>query len=216
MGHLEEFSRWPAQRFIETGFGEGRTLTAAAKVYSECISIELYTGRYLAAMEMFKHQPHVRIFHGNSPDILRHIVDPSISTVFWLDAHYVKADAVKVDAGQPLCPILEELSIIKALTWTEKATILIDDWSTFRTHSNEWPDLKKLDEVMGMAYQRYPELPGGDVFGYEIVPPPPPEPLPPRAELLAEVRSYLPPVLREKFDRVNAEMEEEVLKRVPL
>jgi hypothetical protein len=166
MGHLDEFSRWPAKRFIETGYGEGRTLAAASQVYSECISIELYEGRYFDAVKKFASQPHVRIFHGNSPDVLKHILDPEISTVFWLDAHYVPADAIIVN-GHGLCPILEELTLIKNCAWKEKPVILIDDWSVFRQHDQfGWPRFEELDAIIGAKHQRLPELPGCDIFGY--------------------------------------------------
>lgn len=166
MGHLDDFSRWPAQRFIETGYGAGRTLKEAAKVYPECISIELHPDRYAEAIEYFKDQPHVKIYHGNSPDILRQVIDPNISTLFWLDAHYVEADKEKIlDHG--LCPIMEELQIIKGLQWKNSYTILIDDWSTFRLHDcYHWPELKDMDAFMGKPHTRMPELPGCDVFTY--------------------------------------------------
>lgn len=165
MGHLEEFSKWPADRFIETGFGEGRTLRAAAQVYRECISIELHEGRYLNAIEQFKDQRHVRIYRGNSPEILRRVIDPDLRTVFWLDAHYVVGD-VPIITEYGLNPILEELEIIKSQLWLQRPVILIDDWSTFRTQHQHWPELKKIEELMGRPFQRFPELPGSDVFGY--------------------------------------------------
>lgn len=168
MGHLDVqgFSRFPAQRFIETGFGGGKTLIEAAKFYPECFSIELHPGRYMDAMKMFAGQPHVKIFNGNSPDILPSIIDPAIKTVFWLDAHYVEGDTVKVE-GHGLCPILKELEIIKGFPWVEKPVILIDDWSTFRlAESFKWPGFKQLDAVMGTQYQRFKDLPTGEVFGY--------------------------------------------------
>jgi hypothetical protein len=165
MGHLDEFSRWPVRRFIETGVGEGKTLAAASLVYEQCISIELYEPRYCAAVEQFAKYPNVRLYLGNSPDILKTVIDPSVSTLFWLDAHYVPGDAVIVD-GHGLCPILEELAIIQSLTWEQKPVILIDDWCTFMTERHGWPKLKELDDLMGRPHVRYPELPGCDVFGY--------------------------------------------------
>jgi hypothetical protein len=211
MGHLEEFSRWPAQRFIETGVGEGKTLAAAAQVYAECISIELHPVRHKAAVERFNGFSNVSIYYGNSPDILRKVVDPKISTVFWLDAHFVKGDADWKNGTAPkehgLCPLVEELQIIKDLEWATKPVILIDDWSTFRLTDFGWPTLASLDELMGVKHQRFTDLPGGDVFGYVLPTPAQPAPMRPRADVMADVRLYLPPVLREELDRANAELE---------
>lgn len=170
MGHLDEFSRWPARRFIETGFGGGKTLTAAALAYPECVSIEFHYGRYLAAVAQFGNQPHVRIFHGNSPDVLQHVIDPQVPTVFWLDAHFVPGDTDilnhTIEPPANMCPLIEELDLIKSREWSVKPVILIDDWSTFRTENHGWPKLKALDEFMGSTHFRLPELPGCDVFGY--------------------------------------------------
>jgi hypothetical protein len=207
MGHLDDFTRWPAQRFIETGVGEGKTLAAASKVYAECISIELHEGRYEAACERFKECLNVRIYHGNSPDILRKVINPTISTVFWLDAHFVKGDIDWKNGTAPkgygLCPLLEELQIIKDHKWASNPVILIDDWSTFRISDFGWPSFEQLDALMGFKHQRFTDLPGGDVFGYVFPVPPQIAPLRPRADVLADVRLYLPPVLREEFDRMN-------------
>lgn len=126
MTTLYKFDGIVRPRFIETGTAEGNTLIEAAQVFEECLSIEQSEKMFTAARLKFKDMPHVKLFRGNSPGILRQIIDPKIPTTFWLDAHYYgQAVTLCADGGQ--CPLLGELRAITSFNWETKPIILIDD-----------------------------------------------------------------------------------------
>lgn len=148
----------------------GDTLRAAAAVYPECMSSEIDSERYFRAIHQFQSFPNVRIYHGNSPDILRHVIDPEVSTVFWLDAHFIMfSDGTPENPlassvwGQ--CPILEELRVIHACPWKIKPVVLIDDFVSFERRLHRWPTIEDLDRVM-TGWRREPI--DSEVFSYHV------------------------------------------------
>lgn len=136
-----------ATRFIETGTAQGETLVLASKFYLECLSIEVDYQKYLTATHKFNNIPNIRLYYGHSPYLLKHLVDPLVSTVFWLDAHYVDAEIGKIK-GYGNCPLLGELKEIISCPWEISPTVLIDDFDTFKRGLYSWPTVAEIDTVM--------------------------------------------------------------------
>lgn len=147
MTTFSDFTRFPAQRFIETGTGKGETLAFACNIYEECLSVELDPGRYAEAMVKFYDRSNVHLFSGHSVRFLKALINPTVKTVFWLDAHYTESDPeARKEYG--MCPLAEELKEIIHRRWVQPPTILIDDCSSFRLGLHGWPKLEQLDEIM--------------------------------------------------------------------
>ena len=137
----------PFTRFIETGTGRGETLALASKTYKECLSIEVDYEKYLEASKVFLNTPSIRLYYGHSSFLLQKLIDPSVPTFFWLDAHYV-SNEVGMVKGYGNCPLLSELEEINKVEWAVQPLIYIDDFSTFERGLYSWPTLQQLDEVM--------------------------------------------------------------------
>ena len=155
--------------FIETGTAEGNTLAHASLHFENCISIEQNEKLYQAAIERFKNKTNVKIFHGHSPLILPKILDPTIPTTFWLDAHY-SAQGNTLMPGYTECPLMQELEVIVNLKWETPPIILIDDsfmysdsvnapgsksgfWNSNETdcivyHRQMWPRVEEIDAIL--------------------------------------------------------------------
>ncbi len=103
-----------ADVFIETGLSEGRTLQALAESgrYRRLHSIDLHAGIVAAGRTRFAAYSAVTIHEGSSADILPRLCDPSVSTVFWLDAHTSPTEPVSASGA---CPLLAELAAIIAM-----------------------------------------------------------------------------------------------------
>jgi hypothetical protein len=132
--------------FIETGTYHGETLANAAKAFHKCYSIEYDQELYLKAFKKFDNIPSVKILHGSSPDVLKHIIDPDKSTIFWLDAHFMSSDHSDVfDQKYGQCPLLHELEVIFSFNWKYSPSIFVDDAYLFSDYFWDLPvsDLDK-------------------------------------------------------------------------
>jgi hypothetical protein len=186
MTMLQHFEGCHVQLFVETGTAEGNTLDFASRCFERCLSIESNERLYMGAIERFKEIPNVRIFHGYSPHILRDILEPSMPTTFWLDAHYSGQGNTLVP-GHGECPLLEELEVIAKVPWETTPIILIDDafmfddsvnapgskypfWGSNETdcivyHKAQWPRVEEIDTVLA-GYTRS-MLTDENAFRYE-------------------------------------------------
>ena len=129
--------------FVETGTYKGDTVKLALTMhYKQIHTIELDDELYKAAAEMFKDEPRVKVWHGDSIDCLKEIV-PTIEgpATFWLDAH---ASGPLVGGKSGPAPVIDELDIIAEHPCKEH-TIFIDDCRLFDTA--EWAFVKKTDAV---------------------------------------------------------------------
>lgn len=150
--------------FIETGTHRGESLAAAvAAGYPRCLSVEFVEDHYLLAKERFRNEPRVQLFHGSSPLMLPAMIDPSLTTTFWLDAHYSGSDPSWHDPRYGECPLLQELNVILATPWVKPPIICIDDAyifkeATWRGASNvldpalftksHWPNLTDIEKLL--------------------------------------------------------------------
>lgn len=130
--------------FIETGtyFGETVDMVLKTSLYKNIHSIELNDELFNLAKIKYQNDPSVTIWHGDSVDRLREIVDSLEGpATFWLDAHASGSLCGGKTGGSPL---LEELDII-ASSPIKDHTIIIDDIRLFG--SDEWSNIQKDDAV---------------------------------------------------------------------
>lgn len=165
---LAKFDGLVRPLFIETGTNTGNTLAEASKVFERCVSIEQSKEYCLQATERFAGTPNVTIIRGDSPVVLREVIEPKIPTTFWLDAHYFSNGDTLGPSSQ--CPLLEELRSIMLFYWAVKPIILIDDafmfddsvmapdchepfWTSNQTdhacyNPAHWPKIGEIDGIL--------------------------------------------------------------------
>lgn len=129
--------------FVETGTYMGDTVRLAKDFGFKTIhSIELDDNLFDRAVNLFKSDPSIHIWHGDSIDalieIMKHLDAPA---TFWLDAH---ASGPLPGGKSGGSPVVDELNIIKAHHIKEH-TIFIDDRRLFE--SAEWSYVKEEDAM---------------------------------------------------------------------
>jgi hypothetical protein len=111
--------------FFETGTYKGEGIEEALKYnFKEFYSIELFKPLYNFCIEKFKNQDNIKIYFGDSSEILGDIVksiDKKIT--FWLDGHFSGDHTAK---GKKISPIIEELNQIQNHKRNDHI-IMIDD-----------------------------------------------------------------------------------------
>lgn len=145
---LEELKNYSDKKiFVETGTFEGDTVQTAIDFgFEEIHSIELSDEYYNLAKERFKDHPHVTIWKGDSPDVLRDKIIPILKypTTFWLDAHRSWALEVEGSEKYGASPLVHEINEI-AKSPIKNHVIFADDHRLFDTRS--WDYLKKTDYI---------------------------------------------------------------------
>ncbi|MEK7607406.1 MAG: hypothetical protein AAB484_00570 [Patescibacteria group bacterium] len=132
--------------FIETGTYKGDVLNLVKKSFDEIYSIELGEKLYKKALQRFRKDKHIKLFLGDSGIVLSKIlVDVNESVLFWLDAHYSKADTV---CGDIPTPIEKELEIIFSHK-IKNHVILIDDARCF-TGNDGYPTVETISNLANM------------------------------------------------------------------
>lgn len=138
------------ERFVETGYGWGHTLRNLSGVFPRADCIELDDVLYKDALMKWGKIPKVQVLHGNSPEILSLIIDPYVSTLFFLDAHWSGGVHFKEKyPNHDECPLLYELDAILRREWHAPFTIIIDDTRMF--HPEYWaedPEAKNFNAGM--------------------------------------------------------------------
>jgi len=132
---------------IESGTYYGDFIDSMKDRYSEIHTIEIIDELYNICTEKFKDFPHITCHHGNSPIVLREILD-SISepATFWLDAHYQDFD----QPDETRRPLIQELNAI-ASHHINTHMIMIDDVRLFGVYRTT------TDEVEGILRSINPE-----------------------------------------------------------
>lgn len=149
---LKQYAAKPMELFIETGTGTGAGLQVASKVFDRCISIEQDKGWFDKAAKDFKAVENVALYWNGSAEFLESWPMGSLSTTFWLDAHYGGVGPLP----EVECPLMGELLAIAKATWKRKPVILIDDayyftdafWATSKAKSYDrakWPTLAQIE-----------------------------------------------------------------------
>lgn len=116
----------PLELFVETGTFKGDTLAMARRYFDRCQSVELSPAYHQKARERFAADPGVELACGPSPDFLleRRALHQGTPTLFWLDAHWCRADE-ETGGADSQTPLLAELAAIERLH--PDSVLLIDD-----------------------------------------------------------------------------------------
>ena len=145
--------------FVETGTGEGFTLSRLVSQFDVCYSCEIDRGLHRTAREMFApFGERVQLVLGDSGEWLEWFVPTLVSpTLFWLDGHYCGGPT----RGEIDTPIVRELKA--AVKAPKGSVILIDDARLFgggAEHSEEFKDYPHIDWVNDLAFENgyYPVL----------------------------------------------------------
>lgn len=122
--------------FVETGTEKGAGVMMALEAgFDQILSMEVNPEFHRQSMERFRHNPKVRLFVGNSGqlmgDVIKNINEP---ITFWLDAHGETNGT----------PILAELETIAAHP-VKTHTILVDDMRIYRERST-WARISQVSE----------------------------------------------------------------------
>ena len=89
--------------FIETGTLYGDTSASVAPLFEELHSIELDEGLYENAIARLAGSSKVRIWHGDSAEVLpRILADLRRPAFFWLDGHYPRAGTARGSMDSPI------------------------------------------------------------------------------------------------------------------
>jgi len=138
----------PLHTFVETGTYEGESVQRALSFFQQIYTVELSQEYYERAVQRFKGQEKVHVYHDDSAHFLEELrpLLEKTQVLFWLDAHWCAADESAGDNSQ--CPVLEELGAIARLG--PQSAILIDDARLFlcpppRPHEVcHWPSFDAL------------------------------------------------------------------------
>lgn len=153
------------QRFIETGvYVEGTMTYAVQHKFKRLDGIEINPDRVQRCRTRFASDPRVKIHRGSSPDVLKRILE-DVPTTLWLDAHFTGADRNLMDVQHGECPLLAELAIINAFSWTVKPIILIDDVFMFNNEFWKTPKAKNFDRRQWPQWERVKQA----FIGYELL-----------------------------------------------
>jgi hypothetical protein len=170
--HLQRYSKTYA--FIESGTYEGDTVKAALEYnFKHIHSIEIEPNLFKAAVEKFKDEPTVKIWQGDSPDVIRENIIMTLEkpSTFWLDAHRSWALQTPGSDKYGACPLLHELDAI-AKSPIKNHVIIADDVRLFDTIG--WDFLKKehyIEKLMKINPNYVIEyLDGGFSFGRQFPP----------------------------------------------
>lgn len=121
-------NRLNCRHFVETGTYLGDMVEAQRANFEWIYSIELGHDLYLNASHRFSSYSHVKLYFGDSADVLPEIVNQLIDpALFWLDGHYSEGITAR---GDLICPIYGELTSI-FMSRKINHLILIDDERLF-------------------------------------------------------------------------------------
>lgn len=165
--HLEKVSK--KEVFIETGTYKGDTVQTALNFgFKKIHSIEIEQNNFIECSNRFKTNANVKIWHGDSPDILSFNIIPFLTSeaTFWLDAHSSRSLQVPGSDKYGKCPLLNELEAIGKSS-IKNHVIIADDVRLFGTIS--WDYLSK-DYYISKLLEINPNysilyLDGGTSFG---------------------------------------------------
>lgn len=144
--------------FVESGTLHGDTLAAVREEFAALHSIELEPILYQAAVNKFKDDSRVSIYHGDSGSVLKDVIATIRGpVVFWLDGHYSGSGTAK---GSEDCPIRHEIDAIISRN-NPSDVILVDDARLYGRRSS-YPELadigKKLQTTANSTLMRHDDI----------------------------------------------------------
>jgi hypothetical protein len=152
--------KYQTRVLVETGTFMGDMIFAQRKNFKHIHTIELSEEYFRKAKKKFEKDPHIKIYQGDSPVVLRMIM-PMIKerALFWLDAHY----SVDVFArGNSDCPLFAELDVLFAHN-NKEHIILIDDARDF-TGRGDYPTVEAVIEYFKQKAPSYQVKVEHDIF----------------------------------------------------
>lgn len=145
---------------IETGSDIGWSLRHVAGLFQEVHTVEIDPALVAVSKARVARQKmaNITVHQGNSPEVLKRIIDPLRETVFWLDAHFVAGEGRTCHGVQ--CPLMQELAAIFSFQWLVPPVIICDDarmfqeWFWTKTWSAEydkrqWPRQAEIAGFVG-------------------------------------------------------------------
>lgn len=150
-GNQEAFEKYLNYYFIETGTYRGDGVKMALNGgFEEVRTVELSETYYDMVVKLFKDNPNVKIWHGDSSQLLGEMIaDIDEPATFWLDGHYSGGDTA---SGEFTSPILQELDHISKHP-IKTHTIMIDDVRDFGTY---YFCYTTLDQIVDKIYEINP------------------------------------------------------------
>jgi|WetSurSiteA1Bulk_404760.scaffolds.fasta_scaffold01521_2 hypothetical protein len=149
---IEKYAKqYSCSTLVETGTYLGDTIYSQKDNFTQIISVELSHRFYKAASRRFKNYPHIRVFFGNSGELLPEII-PEIKnrSLLWLDGHYSGGLTAR---GETESPVFKELDAIfnnnDALH-----VILIDDARLF-IGKRDYPTMDELEAYVKAKNRNY-------------------------------------------------------------
>ena len=153
--------------YLETGLLQGASLLRAyrTKMFQRVISIEISKKHIDDFIAKNKPIPKtMKLIHGNSKDLSKHIATIKEPITFFLDAHddqrFTKERAKLHDDPEIPCPILEELQAISAHP-VKGHKIMIDDMQCFREghkhHKHNWFEKIGHQEIIDTVAYLFPD-----------------------------------------------------------
>lgn len=152
-------------QFIETGFYKGATAVCAHYFgFGRVASAELNGDLYRLGLELpLVAAGEIRLYHGSSPDVLPTMIDPTLKSLVYLDAHFMGKEHGAADPKYGECPLLEELRVVFEQPWAELPTVVIDDahmfvrpWSEdlrVRFTEDQWPSTDRVKALFPGGYR---------------------------------------------------------------
>ena len=136
---------------VETGTHMGDMIQAVLPYCKRIYSIELDDKLFSKAVEKFKAEEKVKLFHGDSGKELSKILETLNKPVlFWLDGHFSGEGTARGDFDTP---IKQELATILGGSVSDNL-ILIDDARLFNG-KNDYPDIKDLRSLIANSDKKY-------------------------------------------------------------
>jgi hypothetical protein len=136
--------KFSTKTLVETGTFRGDMVNAQKDMFSRIYSVELDERLAKKAQKRFSGFKHIKIFQGNSADMLPGIIkQASEPYLFWLDAHFSGGVTARGDVDTP---IIQELRCILD-NRTADDVILIDDARHF-VGLNDYPTIQELRDFI--------------------------------------------------------------------
>lgn len=136
--------KYDLKNFVESGTYLGEMVYAMRYRFDNLYSIELSHELCLKAKADFQKFPRVKIYEGNSSQMLPMVVaELKGPSLFWLDGHYSGGFTAK---GDLQTPIVKELRAIIGHA-PERSVILVDDARSF-TGAGDYPSLAEISQLV--------------------------------------------------------------------
>ena len=154
------------RRAVETGTYVGDGARRLAGWFPEVVTIELSEDLHRIASDKLADLPSVTVLQGHSVDRLPSLVNPEMSTFWFLDGHY-SAGGIAVGEDDP-CPVLDELAVIGG--GHPDDVVVIDDLRMFAyapgpPHDpSRWPSLVTIIDALRRQWPGHHVTVLGDQF----------------------------------------------------